>query len=67
MVTVRDSPAAKDTRSNPRSTRGGSPADAGKPRYSCATSVPARAPVFRSVKSTASEPAVLPAWRARLE
>ena len=38
-------PAATSTLSKPRSTSGGSPAAAGKARYNCGTSRPARVPV----------------------
>ena len=57
-VTVFDWPGASITRWKPSSWRAGSPVEAGSPRYSCATSAPARVPVFLTVAVTVSS--VLP-------
>src|ERR1700683_413759 len=47
-----EAPGARSTRWNPASWRAGSPAAAGSPRYSWATSLPARRPVLVTVADT---------------
>ena len=51
-ITFSDSPGAKGTFAKSRSSRNGSDATSGKPRYSCATSAPAAVPVFARENET---------------
>src|ERR1035437_2577812 len=51
-----DSPTASVTFFQPTRRCGGSPAATGKEAYTCATSAPARAPVFFSEKLTVASP-----------
>lgn len=51
-VTVFFSPFFRNTSAKPRSTDGGSPADAGWCRYSCGISPPSTSPVFFTLNST---------------
>lgn len=57
MVTVSFAPEARKTLSKPLSTLSGSPAELGKPRYSCGISVPSKEPVLVKMKETEPEEA----------